>query len=200
VEDEHGDEYRWVCASECSGDGECFSTECTNGPCRFCDGGTATCAECRHRTDDYGSFQVSYIEGCPDRNGFDCVAGSCVTECYRFESGESVYLCDPVLESCYQGRCVMNVWDWNDLSPMTLAGMGEARYEDGAYTVAKSQLYPIEITAHGVEDYLHPPELLVEGRVSAGGAPVYDRRIFIYKTTNTIGTLKIRGFYSIKVK
>ncbi|MFT7582973.1 MAG: hypothetical protein ACI9MR_004659, partial [Myxococcota bacterium] len=37
----------WVCAADCTTDNQCFTEECLNGPCRFCDTGTLTCLECR---------------------------------------------------------------------------------------------------------------------------------------------------------
>jgi len=98
-------EMKWVCSVECAGDRECFTKECLNGPCRFCDLDTWSCIECEERDHEISAgTTLTYIEGCPDRNSFACEEGSCVTECYAFENGEYKYLCDPALEYCHQGR------------------------------------------------------------------------------------------------
>jgi hypothetical protein len=166
--------FDWVCATDCSSDIECQQQDCLNGPCRFCNAGL--CTECTTRTDDFGSFQLTYPQGCPDRNSFTCDAGSCLTECYSFENGESRYLCDPALEYCHLGRCEVFEWSWSELSPASLAGLGETRFDltGMSYTVAQPQLYPIVINAYGVEDYLHSPEIMVEGKVETDGQQVYD--------------------------
>ncbi len=186
----------WVCSVECNYDRECFGQECLNGPCRFCGDQTMSCIECRPTEEDYGAFQIRSIEGCPDRNSFACEEGSCITECYTFEDGQSRYLCDPAVEYCKQGRCVLFDWDWTDFAPASFGGLGETWYDlpGLTHTVAISQLHPIKITAYGVEDYLHPPELLVEGKVTTQGAQVYGDdwfeigRILVYNKTRTQAT------------
>ena len=168
------DGFDFVCTSECNVDQQCFTEECLNGPCRFCATASNSCLECRPRTDDYGSFAISYVEGCPDRNSFMCDQGSCMSECYNFDNGQSEYLCDNATEYCYQGRCVLREWEWTDFAPATFNGLGEVRYNydyaglgfDKPYTEALSQTYGITIKAYGVEDYGHSPELLVEGKVN----------------------------------
>lgn len=163
---EHEESFEWVCAVECDSDRRCFEQECLNGPCRFCDIGTRSCNECRWTQEKLsGEITLEYIEGCPDRNSFMCQDGSCLTECYEFENGEAVFLCDPALEFCNQGRCQMFEWEWNDFAPATFNGLGEVQYENGdRYTTAIDQSYPVEIKAFGVEDYLTPPEIIVEGK------------------------------------
>lgn len=161
----------YVCAAECAGSGEvansaCFSQECRNGPCRYCDGPTNSCIECRPTTTtDALGVTTSGVEGCPDRNSFACVAGSCVTECYAFVNNESKYLCDPATEYCKQGRCMTFDWSWTDLAPATFSGMSEMYSKGFTPTVAVPQLYPVEIEAYGVEDYGHSPEILVQAMV-----------------------------------
>jgi|GEM_PF-1930204 len=167
----------WVCAADCTTDNQCFTEACLNGPCRFCDAGSLTCLECRESVQQVGALSISGIEGCPDRRSFDCEAGACVTDCYAFEDGQSIYLCDPTTEYCDAGRCVLLDWDWWDLAPASFAGLGVARRElppDPAngwngYTQAVDQRIPISISAYGVEDWRRSPELLVEVR----GGPFY---------------------------
>jgi len=55
-------------------------------------------------------------------------------------------------------------------------------------TIAISQLYPVEIRAYGVEDYLSPPVLLVEGLVGMSGKDPYNKwfkigRVSVYNKT-----------------
>ncbi|MCU0664069.1 MAG: hypothetical protein MUC50_17300, partial [Myxococcota bacterium] len=172
------DSLAWVCSTECAMDRECFEQECKNGSCRFCDiptptnRGTNTCLECRNRPVEVSGLEPwMEIEGCPDRNSFSCEDGSCQTECYSMENGQSRYLCDPAIEFCQKGRCVGFEWQWNDISPMTMSGLGQMQMmvENAWTTVALSQSYPVEINAYGVEDYLHSPQIIVEGRVSGSG-------------------------------
>ncbi len=189
------DGFDFVCTSECNVDQQCFTEECLNGPCRFCATTSNSCLECRPRTDDYGSFAISYIEGCPDRNSFMCDQGSCMSECYNFDNGQSEYLCDNATEYCYQGRCVLRDWDWGDFAPATFNGLGEVQYAwdysslgfDKPYTEALPQTYGITIKAYGVEDYGHSPELLVEGKVSGqtfyGGEWFTVGKILIFNRT-----------------
>jgi hypothetical protein len=174
-----GTVYDWVCITDCNTDNECLRQECLNGPCRLCEAGT--CIECQEQTKDYGGFELTYIEGCPDRNSFACEAGSCVTECYSFANGESRYLCDEALEYCHLGRCEVFEWKWWEISPASLSGMGEMQFDLSrqSYSIAKPQLYPIEIEAYGVGDYLHPPEIFVEGKVTTEGAQVFGGDWFI---------------------
>ena len=154
--------YEWVCVSDCVADNQCFMEECLNGPCRYCDNNS--CEECRWGVREIsGTLGVNEIQGCPDRNSWDCVDGSCVTECYEFDNGQSIYLCDPAVEYCSQGRCKLFDWDWTDLAPATFSSIGDMVFDTIDTTTAIDQNYPVEITAYGVEDYLHPPELLVEG-------------------------------------
>ena len=37
----------WVCAADCMVDDHCYTQECLNGPCRYCDPESLTCLECR---------------------------------------------------------------------------------------------------------------------------------------------------------
>jgi hypothetical protein len=171
---------QYVCAAECGGQGEaahtrCFSQECKNGPCRYCDSGTSACIECRETTRTVLGATVTEVEGCPDRNSFACQAGSCVTECYSFENGQSLYLCDPSTEYCKQGRCVTFDWSWTDFAPATLSGLGEMRLRDMPYTEAIPQLYPVTIGAYGASDYGQAPRLLVQGRLGSGPPQMLDR-------------------------
>ena len=53
-----------LCTSECNVDQQCFTEECLNA---FVVATASFMLECRPRTDDYGSFSISYTEGCPDR-------------------------------------------------------------------------------------------------------------------------------------
>lgn len=173
----------WVCTAECNLDAQCFEQECLNGPCRFCDSEEMSCFECEMKTDDYETWSRTYLVGCPDGNSFACEDGNCVTECYRVENGESKYLCDPALEYCKQGRCVTFDWDWTDFAPSTFSGLGRTAYEGVPLTTAHSQLYPIEIVAWGVEDYGHPPELLVEGMFR--GEWIKVGQILVYNITKS---------------
>ena len=183
-EDENGQPvdptvWQWdtVCVAECVSDTQCFKEECSNGPCRFCDDNA--CHECRVGERTIGSDIKREIQGCPDRNSWDCVDGTCVTECYAFENGESIYLCDPALEYCRQGRCRMFDWDWTDISPMTFSSIGDMGFGSIDPTVAIDQRYPVRIIAYGVEDYLTPPELLVEGMARGNYEDlVYERTWF----------------------
>lgn len=155
----------WLCSSECNTDSQCFQRDCLNGPCRFCTGGA--CNECNIVEKDYGSFKVRETVGCPDANSWSCENGNCITQCYRFENGVAKYLCNPTEEYCLRGRCEPMKWDWSELGPASLMGLGEMRLNTAPlqYTTAISQMVPIAIKAYGVEDYGHPPELLVEGRI-----------------------------------
>jgi hypothetical protein len=183
-------EARWVCSVDCNADAECFQQECLNGPCRFCSDKLA-CTECRETVQDVGGLKIAAIEGCPDRNSFACEQGSCVTECYEIEDGHSTYLCDPATQYCKRGRCAAFDWSWQDLAPATLAGSGETQFNlpNLPVTTAISQLYPVEIEAYGVEDYGHPPELAVEGKIDTQGAQVYGTgwfdlgRVLVYNRT-----------------
>lgn len=185
--------FDWVCSAECGFDNQCFERECLNGPCRFCDAVSDSCIECRDTVEDYGTFQVAAIEGCPDRNSYACVEGSCLTECYSFENGESQFLCDPALEYCYHGRCELIAWSWSDLAPATMSGLAEMQFDLPGLTetLAIPQLYPVEIEVFGVEDYGQSPELLVQGQVTTSGANVFGGawfdigRIFVHNRTRT---------------
>ncbi|MFT7582847.1 MAG: hypothetical protein ACI9MR_004531, partial [Myxococcota bacterium] len=178
-----------VCAADCTTDNQCFTEECLNGPCRFCDTGTLTCLECRDSVRQLGAISISGIEGCPDQRSFACETGACVTDCYAFEDGQSIYLCDPTTEFCDAGRCVLLDWDWWDLAPASFAGLGAQRRivaPDPAnawngYTQAVDQRIPVKITAYGVEDWNRSPEMLVEVR----GGPFYGSE------WNTIGKISV---------
>jgi len=179
--------FSWVCKADCAVDPQCFTEACENGPCRFCDDDGA-CIECRVAVQDFGAFTIENLEGCPDRNSFWCEDGACQTECYAIRDDESVYVCDPTLEYCDSGRCVSFDWDWWDLAPSSLGGLSETIYEDipGAIrTVAVGELTTIEVQAYGRGDYLHPPELLVEGQVSIGGETLYGGEWF------TVGRIRV---------
>lgn len=186
------DTLQWVCSVDCASDTQCFQQECLNGPCRFCDPATNSCNECR---DDVlsipGLSPVPVIVGCPDRNAFSCFEGSCITECYTSDNGQSIYLCDPALEYCRQGRCELFEWSWEDFAPATFSGLGQMAIADPNWNpgnptpdttmhplmIATPQIYPIEIEAWGLEDQSHPPMLRVQGRFpavrgsAAGNAP-----------------------------
>lgn len=171
VEMPGGTASEFVCAAECAGSGEvanasCFSQQCRNGPCRFCDSSISACIECRESTTtDALGVTTTTIEGCPDRNSFACQAGSCVTQCYSFANDQSKYLCDPATEYCKQGRCATFDWSWTDLAPATFSGMSEMRMEGFTPTVAIPQQYPVRIEAYGIEDYGHSPQILVQASV-----------------------------------
>ena len=171
VEMPGGTSSEFVCAAECAGSGEvansaCFSQQCRNGPCRFCDSTSSACVECRENTStDALGVTTTNIEGCPDRNSYACKAGSCVTECYSFTNDQSKYLCDPATEYCKQGRCATFDWSWTDMAPATFSGLSEMHVAGFTPTVAIPQMYPVKISAYGVEDYGHSPQILVQGRV-----------------------------------
>lgn len=179
VEQEHDDgtAFDWVCAADCQTDLQCYTQSCLNGPCNFCDQRTHTCHECEVIQQDVNGLQTEQIAGCPDRRSFTCEAGACTTECYLFEDDQSRYLCDPTLEVCQRGRCVLKDWDWTDFAPISFAGLSETRFrrppdfDNGfgwpGYTQAVDQRIPVEITAYGVGDHQHPPEVAVE--VKGGG-------------------------------
>ena len=181
IEQEHTGEagsssaFDWVCTSDCSVDQQCFEQACLNGPCRYCEAGA--CVECRETVQALGALSYATTEGCPDRHAFACEAGACVTDCYAFEDGQSVFLCAAGLEYCNQGRCELLDWSWWDLAPMTMMGLSESRVlvppspQDGwnGYTQSVEQRIPVRVTAYGVADYGHAPEVVVEAR----GGPFY---------------------------
>jgi len=185
--------FRWVCAAECAADTQCFTQACLNGPCRYCETATNSCIECRYAVQDYGTFSIAGIEGCPDRNSFQCVSGACRTECYTIRDGQSIYRCDPTLEYCRQGRCVTLDWDWTDFAPASLGALSETVHTavPGAVrTVAIGEMSVVEFKAYGRGDYGHPPEVLVEGRlVAADGRSYYGGewfeigRVYVYNET-----------------
>jgi hypothetical protein len=176
-----GESLQFVCSAECDSDRECFEQDCRNGQCRFCDtgtGGTNTCLECRLEPVEIpGLKPFMEIKGCPDRNSFLCEDGSCYSECYAIQNGQSRYLCAPGVEYCKQGRCVSIQWTWDDFAPSTMSGLAQMTMDGpNAYaTTALSQLYPVTIEAYGVEDYLESPQVIVEGRVlqDSSGLPKY---------------------------
>ncbi len=161
--------YDWVCSADCNNDNQCFTQVCLNGPCRFCDA-SLTCIECRDSTTQLGELTIAGIEGCPDQRSFACDSGACVTDCYAFEDGQSIYLCDETTEYCDAGQCVLLDWDWWDLAPATFSGAGDMRLKVapdakqgwGGYTEAIDQRVPITIQAYGNEDWTHSPEMVVE--------------------------------------
>jgi hypothetical protein len=157
---------QYACVAECASDATCQESQCANGPCRFCDQTARTCNECRRVVENVGGLSLEYIQGCPDRNSFACDRGSCVSECYAFENGESKYLCDPALEYCRAGRCVLFDWNWADVSPVSFASLGEMVSHGIKPTAAIAQLYRIEVQALGVTDHGHPPEVVVEGKAT----------------------------------
>jgi hypothetical protein len=161
----------WLCVSECNTDSQCFQHDCLNGPCRFCTSGA--CNECNVVEKDYGSFTVRETVGCPDANAWACENGNCVSQCYSLANGVSKYLCNPSEEYCLRGRCEPMKWDWSELAPSSLAGLGEMRLNTAplVYPIARSRLVPIAVNAYGVEDYGHSPELLVEGRIADSEQP-----------------------------
>lgn len=167
-------DFSWVCAADCTFDRECYTQNCLNGPCLYCDRDRSTCSECRDVEVDLNGAVVRRVEGCPDERTFYCDAGACLTECYSFEDDQSLYLCDPVTEYCSRGRCVLNEWEWHDLSPMTWLAAFDARYDLDPgnwthYTAAIGEKYPLAIYAYGVNDYGQYPEVLVE----VSGGPYY---------------------------
>ncbi|MBT9556086.1 MAG: hypothetical protein IV100_08665 [Myxococcales bacterium] len=172
------DLFSWVCAADCDLDAQCFTEQCLNGPCRFCDDASLTCIECRDSVKQLGALSIESVEGCPDQRSFRCDAGACISDCYAFEDGESVYLCDSTTEFCQEGSCVLHDWTWWDLAPGSLAGSGEMRQaipaETGlgawrGYTQAVDQRIPIAVTAFGAGDLGAPPEVVVEVK----GGPFY---------------------------
>ncbi|MEW5847244.1 MAG: LamG-like jellyroll fold domain-containing protein [Myxococcota bacterium] len=170
------DGYRWVCAADCEVDNQCFTQSCGAGPCRFCEVATAACVECRDSIQDYGAFTIRSIEGCPDRNSFQCAAGACETECYTFRDGQSIYRCDPALEFCQAGRCATLEWDWPDFAPASLLGLTETIYEelpDAVRTVAVGEQSTIRFKAYGKGDRAQPPEVLVEARAAGSNVALY---------------------------
>ncbi len=169
--------YGFVCSSDCASDQQCFTQTCLNGPCRFCDTATSTCMECRNTTEDYGSFQISTVQGCPDSNDYYCDHGACLTECFANQDGHSVPLCDPTLEYCSHGRCVLRDWDWSDFAPASFGGLTEtvyAKLPDGIRrTVALGEMEPVTIKAYGIGDRGIPPELVVEGKLEGQDGALY---------------------------
>ena len=162
-----------VCTAECNSAKECYEKECLNGPCMYCNNDTKynpeitfSCIECRKEDIDTKIVQMTKTVGCPDQNSFECVEGSCLTECYSFENEISRYLCDPGIEYCSQGRCKAIEWDWTDFAPGTFGGLGDMQLRGQIYTTVLDQIHSVEIYAYGMEDYLHPPELIVEGKYS----------------------------------
>ncbi len=104
------DPLEWVCAADCGNDRQCFTQECQNGPCRFCDPGTLSCVECRDTIRQLGELELDGHEGCPDQRAFRCEAGTCVSDCYREVDDQTAFLCDPVTQYCEKGRCVLHDW------------------------------------------------------------------------------------------
>ena len=120
-----------VCHADCAGaDSQCYTQACLNGPCRFCEQGSGACIEFREEDRDYGGYMVRALAGCPDSNSFYCEQGACLTECYAFEDGESVYLCDPLVEYCDRGFCRLLDWEWWDIAPSSFSGLGQAQYDE----------------------------------------------------------------------
>jgi len=169
--------FGFVCSSDCASDQQCFTQTCLNGPCRFCDVTTLTCMECRDAVKDYGSFQVRTVEGCPDSNAFYCASGACRTECFAFVDGRSIALCDPTLEYCSHGRCLLRDWDWPDFAPGSFGGLSETIYDKlpGGIrrTVALGEMVSVTIKAYGVSDRNIPPELVLEGKFEASDGALY---------------------------
>jgi hypothetical protein len=172
-----GGSHAWVCANDCESTSECFSQECLNGPCRQCT--DQRCIEC---TND-GGFAPA--RGCPDQNAWSCEEGSCMSECYDVADGESRYLCIPLLQACRRAKCETDAWSWRDLAPATFSGLGETRYRapDVRYTRAHGQLVTVAVSAYGVGDYGHDPELWVEGKFP----PVFGDEWF------KVGRVKVRN-------
>lgn len=168
VEDEEWD-FETVCSVDCSVDAQCFAQECLNGPCRYCDDAIDSCIECQPREVEIGGHSFEIVEGCPDANSYECIEGSCVSECYAMDDGDSKFLCDSATHYCRRGRCELAEWDWTFLAPATLSGLGEMRFDgdEYVYTTAIPELFPIHIKAFGVGDRLHEPQILVEGRATA---------------------------------
>lgn len=190
----------WVCAADCNNDDQCFTQECLNGPCRFCDPLTLSCNECRDVTKELGGLSFQRVEGCPDDLRWRCEAGACVSECFEVFDGQSVYVCDTTTEYCLGGYCVLHDWDWEDFAPATFGGLGEMRRTVApeptagwnGYTQVVDQMIPVELTAHGVRDYGQLPEVLVE----VSGGPFYGTkwhtlgRVTVTATTRTEAILR----------
>ncbi|MEZ4267714.1 MAG: LamG-like jellyroll fold domain-containing protein [Myxococcota bacterium] len=167
-----GADYSWVCAADCQADSNCYSQECLNGPCTLCDDETKTCVECQNVTTTLGGLTYSTVEGCPDQLRWRCDAGACVSDCFVSQDGESVYVCDPTLEYCDGGECVLHDWGWEDFAPATFSGLGEMRqrlpqmpsFGWYGYSQVVSQAVPITVKAYGIGDYGSSPEIVVEAR------------------------------------
>ncbi len=156
---------QWVCASDCNADAQCFTRACKSGPCRFCDTETKSCIECKETVKAVGGLSYTVVEGCPDARSWRCEEGTCVSDCYSQQDGESHYICDSTTEYCKGGFCALFDWDWPDFSPASLAGVADMRRVVSTPTTAVlDQNVPISIVAFGNGDYGHPPELLVEAR------------------------------------
>ena len=171
------DPFAWVCAADCAVDKQCFEQECKNGPCRFCDAERQSCIECRNTVQTFGALSLTVVEGCPDQKSFRCEAGSCVSDCYTSTGDQTVYLCDPALQYCQGGRCVLHDWDWWDLGPASFAG-GTATERVvpkaptsgwNGYTMSVDQRISIALKTYGVSDYGSAPHIVVEAR----GGPFY---------------------------
>ncbi len=183
----------YSCFVECGSDAQCFTKECYNGPCRFCD--ASACIECRWNPDKevVPGFRASVLEGCPDDNKFACEAGSCVSECYSFENGQSRYLCT-TNEYCQRGRCVAMEWDWTDLAPASLASGGLPTFDNDELmsyldTTVLSTEHILEISAYGTSDIGFSPQLRVQGKTPAGLSP-YGNAWFDLGTLSVDNTLK----------
>jgi hypothetical protein len=174
----------WACSVECETDAACFSLECENGPCRYCDvdelSPTYTCGECREDSVTVGEYEYTRQVGCPDSLRWACVEGSCSSECYVEYQDENLYVCDQATEACRDARCVLETWSWPDFAPATLSGMANA----GAFYRAIPESYPIEIQAFGNGDYLQVPEIVVEGSLeSIGGDWFQVGRVAVHNQT-----------------
>lgn len=150
----------YVCSHDCSVNAECFQQECLNGPCRYCADDVAACVECV--SEPGANPEQPLVLGCPDANAFACFAGSCVSDCYRFEDGESEFLCDFMTQSCRQAACESEPWHWQQLSPATFSGLGRTRIAGVRYNKAIPEVFPISVTAFGVGDSGHVPVIAVE--------------------------------------
>lgn len=154
---------RWQCVADCVVDADCFRQQCAGGPCRFCEAGL--CTECRTVSVTAGGLTQQRMEGCADARTFACEAGTCVSECYRFEDEQSIYTCDPALEQCRGGRCVAEAWSWSDIAPATFGGLGRMALASlPEATVVRSQNYTVKVVAFGEGDAGHDPALLLEGQ------------------------------------
>jgi hypothetical protein len=174
---------QFACTVECDADSQCFSRECYNGPCRFCD--ASACIECRWNPNKTiaDGVTVSELEGCPDGNRFMCESGSCVSECYSFENGQSRYLCTSN-EYCRRGICVPLEWDWTDLAPATFASLGEMSFDDYDLPeqIVKSVYHRIELEAYATSDTGYAPQMRVQG-LANGASP--------YQSWFDIGTIDV---------